>query len=552
VTIIASQMQTVAFAENTTNIPDINNNESEVKNELENEVQENVNVESDEDVIKNEEVIPSEENELNTEEEKTEEDSVVEKPDNIVEKYEVKGKLELDINFSLPIKFTDTDKTNMAVKLKQGSEEIGTVNLGSNNLSGDIENKEITYKLEALDGKKSILKEGETELQFYHLSFENVPLGTYELEVVGDGYETAQINNIEIQNSSKRVSIGTSDKTIVLDDKGTEDKTDDIVESYKGVFLAGSVDAENLVTISDYDTLKGGIKSKSIDKKFDLNRDGKVDITDLTYVHQNKDKSKGNAHIENTDAIINPEKATISTENVDIVGGNSDIKDILKDNGKAVTLSPKALDGGEIPEISEANPIKLPISLSGTTKSTPTVEQIVIKSPIGEGPSKGSIDIGGKEYPYSQVSTTRNGMDEIVVDLGEQVAVSQITINVTGSRGNKNLAQIAKVDFLNNVYKEIPKPKMNIPVINTFTSKTAVGNEEMVLGWDHQPNVTGYEIKVEEVNDKGQVLSKSTYKTNENTLKIEKVNGYSVYRVSIQSLSGDEWNSGYKDEQENY
>ena len=43
-----------------------------------------------------------------------------------------------------------------------------------------------------------------------------------------------------------------------------------------------------------------------------------------------------------------------------------------------------------------------------------------------------------------------------------------------------------------------------------------------------------------------------TYRTNENTLKVEAVDGYKTYRVSIQSLSGDDWKSGYKDEQEGY
>ncbi len=134
------------------------------------------------------------------------------------------------------------------------------------------------------------------------------------------------------------------------------------------------------------------------------------------------------------------------------------------------------------------------------------------------------------------VKKSRNGEDSIVVDLGKQVAVSEITINVTGSRGNKNLTEIAKVEFINNVYKEIPKPKMNVPIINKFTSATAVGNEHMVIGWDHEPNVTGYELKIEELNDKGGVIKTSTYRTNENTLKVEPVNGYSTYRVSIQSM----------------
>ena len=139
-------------------------------------------------------------------------------------------------------------------------------------------------------------------------------------------------------------------------------------------------------------------------------------------------------------------------------------------------------------------------------------------------------------------------MDTIKINLGKQVAVSQVNIRVTGSRSNNNLTEIAKVEFLNNVYKEVPKPKMNIPVINNFTSSTAVGNEAMTIGWNHETNVSGYELKVEELDNNNNVVDTSTYKTSQNSLKIEKVKPYGIYRVSIQSISG-EWKSGYKDEQ---
>ena len=92
---------------------------------------------------------------------------------------------------------------------------------------------------------------------------------------------------------------------------------------------------------------------------------------------------------------------------------------------------------------------------------------------------------------------------------------------------------------------------MNIPLINNFTSATTVGSEHMTLGWDHEKNVTGYELKVQELNEDGTIKSTSIYKTSENSLRIEGVKGYSIYRVSIQSLS-DDWKSGYKDEQESY
>ena len=73
----------------------------------------------------------------------------------------------------------------------------------------------------------------------------------------------------------------------------------------------------------------------------------------------------------------------------------------------------------------------------------------------------------------------------------------------------------------------------------------------MTIGWNHETNVSGYELKVEELDNNNNVVDTSTYKTSQNSLKIEKVKPYGIYRVSIQSISG-EWKSGYKDEQEGY
>ena len=59
---------------------------------------------------------------------------------------------------------------------------------------------------------------------------------------------------------------------------------------------------------------------------------------------------------------------------------------------------------------------------------------------------------------------------DIVINLGKQVAVKKITIKITATTANdRNLAEISKVEFLNNVYKEIPKPEMNIHKINKIS-----------------------------------------------------------------------------------
>ena len=566
VALMASQVQNVAFAEtiNNKNVVDavdgdVSQNEGDKESVLENELKDNSDSTSTEDksneikeIENNEKIEVKEESQVKNEKvgEKTE--KVIEDKD--IDKYELKGKLELDINFSTPIKVAKSDLTNISVNLKKGNDFVGTVKLGSDNTSGTI-GTDINYKLKSLDSKRSNLASDAKELDFYHLTFENLPLGVYSLEISGDGYETVNTGNIEIENISKRVKLGTSEKTIVLDDKNTEDKSDDVIEYYPGVFLAGDVNSDSVVDEADYEAMKNEIKSKSSNSKFDLNRDGKVDITDLTYVHQNMGKAKGSIEILDTDLILKPESIIVEArDNAKVVDG--DINNIVKDNGLGVKLAPK-----NDAEISESNPIELSINLGDKTRTTSTAEKITIEAPKDTSPSKGSINIpGAGEFKFDESNTriietvTRNGqsVDVIEIDLGKQVAVSEITIKVTGGRGNKKLAEISKVNFLNNVYKEIPKPKMNIPVINNFTSSTAVGNEAMTLGWNHETNVSGYEIKVEKLKENGTVESTSTYKTSENSLRIEKVDGYATYRVSIQSLSGDEWKSGYKDEQDGY
>ena len=100
------------------------------------------------------------------------------------------------------------------------------------------------------------------------------------------------------------------------------------------------------------------------------------------------------------------------------------------------------------------------------TGSSTKVEQVVIKSSGENAPTSGSVVIpkagdNGQDLVVNfDTATARSAsQDEIVIDLGKQIAVSDITINVTGSRGNKNLVEIAKVEFVNNVYKEIPSQR---------------------------------------------------------------------------------------------
>lgn len=106
-------------------------------------------------------------------------------------------------------KNTDKEKTNIKVTLMKDSEKVGEVQLGNDNLEGTIGN--VNYTLQALNGKRIAIENDAEELNFYQLTFTNLDLGQYSLKVEGAGYTTANVSNIDITKSSKRVKIGTSD-----------------------------------------------------------------------------------------------------------------------------------------------------------------------------------------------------------------------------------------------------------------------------------------------------------------------------------------------------
>lgn len=129
----------------------------------------------------------------------SEKDNNEQKPSDSIDsnkKVSVTGKLELDMNFAMPIKNTDKEKTNIKVTLMKDSEKVGEVQLGNDNLEGTIGN--VNYTLQALNGKRIAIENDAEELNFYQLTFTNLDLGQYSLKVEGAGYATANVSNIDI------------------------------------------------------------------------------------------------------------------------------------------------------------------------------------------------------------------------------------------------------------------------------------------------------------------------------------------------------------------
>nr|MDE6730167.1 hypothetical protein [Oscillospiraceae bacterium] len=142
----------------------------------------------------------------------------------------------------------------------------------------------------------------------------------------------------------------------------------------------------------------------------------------------------------------------------------------------------------------------------------------------------------------SNVRATLDKNGNIQVNLGKQVAVKKVSLNVTAlavAEGqDNNLVTIAKTEFVNDMSKRIPEPELNIPVI----TDVKIGSEEFTVTWNPETNVTGYEVQVKQ---NGKVIK--TISTTSNTVKVKEdkvIKNYVTYTVSVKSVNGT-WSSAY-------
>lgn len=78
------------------------------------------------------------------------------------------------------------------------------------------------------------------------------------------------------------------------------------------------------------------------------------------------------------------------------------------------------------------------------------------------------------------------------MDAGKQVAVKKVSLRITGTESGGTLAEITKVEFLNDMENRIPEPEMNIPQ----NLAAAGADKSFTLTWDPQVNITGYEVEI--------------------------------------------------------
>lgn len=441
-----------------------------------------------------------------------------------------KGTLEFDIYFQTPL----SEVKGMNLLLKRDGKEL--ISFSLDQLSGEFGN--FTYTIEILNSKRQLSQD--EDIYFVHVTINGLETGNYEAVLTADGYHTTVIPNINLDKYSKRVKFSTSSSE--MNQYLTVD------EEYPTTFLVGDVNQDGTVSNQDYDLVFNALGTEN--ESYDLNRDGNVDITDLSYIYGNIGAVAKTVNMEDTNLIVDMNEMKVSSSNTNI-GDNQDISNLFIDGQTTVNLSK---NDNQAP--SEESPLTIDVDF-GAENEVVLMDQIVIKVPTTQTindevgiPEKGFVtyvDDAGKEYTKPFDTTTARAAGDITIDLGLQVAVKKISINVTGNRGNKVISQIAKVEFLNNVYKELPAPDMNIPKIKTVETSTNLHDERITLTWDPEPNVTSYEVTYEQLDEKtGAVTKTKKLQTNEPEINIldKDIKPYSLYRVKVQSLNGD-WESGY-------
>ena len=453
------------------------------------------------DILTEEETVPENvpQDEISGEVTEESEDTKNEETEDSGEKVEVKGEIEVQLISGIEVR--DEQKFHIS-------------------LQGPVSREEeviLTYEEGQAAPHKTV-------------AFEGLEPGTYQIQISGQNYVT-YAQQVEVAGMGYRLQVYTGEV------EGFGD------HAHPGMLVYADVNGDGTLDQSDVTKLVDVIDQKTNEAVCDLNGDGGVDLADLQYFTNFYGKKQVDATIE---AFI-PREAfqAAQGENTQIVGGN--LEEILDGNG-SVSLSPS--DGAVI---SEEHPVQVSFDFSHT-KEPVIMEGLVIESPSG---SDNWIESGVVQVEYldengqvqvmeqpiapavARAAVDRGSNGTLIIDLGGQIAVKKVTLKITATANQGNLAEISKVEFLNNMENHIPAPEMDIPEAVTAEA----GNREITLSWEKAKNVTGYEAAISDGT------ATEYHRTTTTTLHItsfqnKKLNNKQEYTLKVQSLNG-EWKSGF-------
>ncbi|MGL4738027.1 MAG: M60 family metallopeptidase [Cellulosilyticaceae bacterium] len=352
--------------------------------------------------------------------------------------------------------------------------------------------------------------------------FEGLKLGDYTIRIEGEGYKTYESDVITLQTHEKHVVLGTSNNT----------------------FTSGDVNQDGSVDAYDQKLLQQYIDENQYAVSADLNRDGLVDIEDMAQIYWNQNAT-GDAQIYNTRLIMS-QVANLEQIASELEGAND--PDVTIKEGTVADLFDQNEQTALVFEntagvISSETPVRIPISFNEEMK----VSQINLTGGLEGAPTEGYIvyEFEGKteRIHFGEAASTPAPMafglgrsvrapqkNTITINLGKQVPIQKITVEVTGTENGNHLASISKIEFLEDVVDDAVNQETG--EIKGLQGKAK--HKSVWLAWNHVPNITGYQVKYG--TEPGQ-YSEVAYASS-NNLTIEGLENFTPYYFVVQAING--------------
>lgn len=364
--------------------------------------------------------------------------------------------------------------------------------------------------------------------------FDGLADGAYELSVAAPGFATYR-QQVEVSGDASSLEVHTGD---LSPEEGM---------AHPGLIVSGDADGDGEVGEADATAVIDALEAESFDPACDFDDDGSVTLVDLQIAAERF----GAAQVDATVARSVP-PAAIAVE----VG-----------EGFEVSSDPSALLAGDelvsfagTAPITDENPVRIAFDLASEGVQAPEVGGMVINVPprSDNAIAEGSIIVeleDGSEFDVaisaplkwsfrSRAATPTATVDEggaIVIDFGGQVAVKKVTLVITKTAGATNLAEVSKVEFLNDMESHIPEPDLSIPA----NLVAAPGSKKFDVSWDAQVNVTGYELSIS-ANGVEEVKRTAATALSVSSFNGGKIKNGTEFSIRVRSANGA-WRSPWSE-----
>ncbi len=341
-----------------------------------------------------------------------------------------------------------------------------------------------------------------------------------------------------------------------------------------GWIRIGDLNGDGRVDQTDSQMLVSALHSGRTDAVYDLNHDGKVDLADLKHLvnslngmqessvekqwildAQNIQMSPGTRAEGNLNELFQEEGTVkLSTENGEPISAVNPVEAVFtldQDGSQGVKLGGMAVCAPAGVDKADNNKDN---NESGSVSSQIANGEIVLQYMDGNKEVIQTISLDANQRKLAARSSVRaeasvrteaGGM--LVIDFGGQIAVKKVSIRITGTKKAQPLAEIAKVEFVNDMESRISEPSLDIPAITSIKA----GSRQLSVSWKAQTNITGYELYISGPVKNQEAAETQIISTSDASYSVTSINNKNMvnnkdYTLKVRSVNGD-WRSPWSE-----